>query len=34
VGYVPAPVDDQRDPAEIALAERVRAQFDPIGVLV
>jgi glycolate oxidase FAD binding subunit len=34
VGYVSAPVDDQRDPAEIALAERVRAQFDPIGVLV
>jgi len=33
VAYVPAPVADQRDPAEIALAERVRAQFDPAGVL-
>jgi glycolate dehydrogenase FAD-binding subunit len=33
VAYVPEPVDDQRDPAEVALAERVRAQFDPQGVL-
>ena len=27
-------VEDPRDPAEVALAERVRAQFDPAGVLV
>jgi glycolate oxidase FAD binding subunit len=33
VAYVPTPVADPRDPAEIALAERVRAQFDPAGVL-
>ncbi len=31
--YVREPVADPRDPAEIALAERVRAQFDPAGVL-
>jgi glycolate oxidase FAD binding subunit len=34
VAYVPEPVPDPRDPGEIALAERVRAQFDPHGVLV
>ena len=34
VAYVPDEVDDPRDPAEIALAERVRRQFDPAGVLV
>jgi glycolate oxidase FAD binding subunit len=34
VAYVPEPVPDPRDPAEVALAERVRAQFDPQGVLV
>jgi glycolate oxidase FAD binding subunit len=33
VAYVPSPVADPRDPAEMALAERVRAQFDPQGVL-
>ena len=33
VAYVPEPIDDPRDPAEIALAERVRAAFDPDGVL-
>ena len=33
VAYVPAPVPDRRDPAEVALAERVRAAFDPAGVL-
>ncbi len=33
VAYVPGSVDDQRDPAEVALAERVRARFDPRGVL-
>jgi glycolate oxidase FAD binding subunit len=33
VAYVPSPVADPRDPAEIALAERVRAQLDPAGVL-
>jgi glycolate oxidase FAD binding subunit len=33
VAYVPVPVADPRDAAEIALAERVRAQFDPDGVL-
>jgi glycolate oxidase FAD binding subunit len=31
--YVRSPVADPRDPAEIALAERVRAQLDPAGVL-
>ena len=34
VAYVPEPVADPRDPVEIALAERVRVQFDPEGVLV
>jgi glycolate oxidase FAD binding subunit len=34
VAYVPEPVADSRDPAEIALVERIRAQFDPQGVLV
>jgi glycolate oxidase FAD binding subunit len=33
LAHVPGPVADRRDPAEIALAERVRAQFDPAGVL-
>jgi glycolate oxidase FAD binding subunit len=34
VAYVPQLVPDVRDPAEVALAERVRAEFDPAGVLV
>ena len=34
VAYVPQRVADRRDPAEVALAERVRAEFDPKGVLV
>ncbi len=34
VAYVADPVPDPRDPAEVALAERVRAAFDPGGVLV
>jgi glycolate oxidase FAD binding subunit len=34
VAHVRDPVPDPRDPAEIALAERVRAEFDPQGVLV
>jgi glycolate oxidase FAD binding subunit len=34
VAYVSDAVADSRDPAEIALAERVRASFDPDGVLV
>ena len=34
VAYVPEPVADPRDPDEIALAERVRAAFDPSDVLV
>jgi glycolate oxidase FAD binding subunit len=34
VAYVPGPVEDPRDSAEIALVERIRAQFDPQGVLV
>jgi glycolate oxidase FAD binding subunit len=34
VAHVPRPVADQRDPAAIALAERVRAQLDPAGVLL
>jgi FAD/FMN-containing dehydrogenase len=34
VAYVPEPMADPRDPAEVALAERVRTQFDPNGVLV
>ena len=33
VAHVPTPVPDPRDPAEIALGERVRAEFDPAGVL-
>jgi glycolate oxidase FAD binding subunit len=33
VAHVRSPVADPRDPAEIALAERVRAQLDPAGVL-
>jgi glycolate oxidase FAD binding subunit len=33
VAYVREPVADPRDPAEVTLAERVRAQFDPQGVL-
>ena len=33
VAYVPTPVADPRDSVEIALAERVRAAFDPAGVL-
>jgi glycolate oxidase FAD binding subunit len=34
VAYVPEAVADPRDPMEVELAERVRAQFDPAGVLV
>ena len=34
VAYVRESPPDHRDPAAIALAERVRAQFDPDGVLV
>ncbi len=34
VAYVPHPVPDPRDEAARALAERVRAAFDPAGVLV
>ena len=34
VAYVSEPVPDPRDPAEIALVERIRARFDPAGVLV
>jgi glycolate oxidase FAD binding subunit len=33
IAYVAEPVADPRDPAEVALAERVRAQLDPSGVL-
>jgi glycolate oxidase FAD binding subunit len=33
VAYVPHPVADPREPAEIALVERIRAAFDPGGVL-
>ena len=33
VAYVPHAVADPRDPVEIALVERIRAQFDPAGVL-
>jgi glycolate oxidase FAD binding subunit len=33
VAYVPEEIEDPRDAAEVALAERVRAQFDPQGVL-
>lgn len=34
VAYVPEPVPDPRDEAELRLAERVRAELDPQGVLV
>ncbi len=34
VAYVRKPVADPRDPAEVALVERLRAQLDPAGVLV
>jgi glycolate oxidase FAD binding subunit len=34
VAHVREPMPDPRDPAGIALAERVRAEFDPQGVLV
>jgi glycolate oxidase FAD binding subunit len=34
VAYVPEPVPDPRDAGELALLERIRAQFDPRGVLV
>jgi glycolate oxidase FAD binding subunit len=34
VAHVPAPVPDPRHPAEVALVERIRAAFDPQGVLV
>jgi glycolate oxidase FAD binding subunit len=34
VAYVPERVADPRDPAEVALAERIRSQLDPKGVLV
>ncbi len=34
VAYVPHEVVDPRGPAEIALVERIRAAFDPQGVLV
>jgi glycolate oxidase FAD binding subunit len=34
VAYVPVPVTDPRNRAEIDLAERVRAEFDPAKVLV
>jgi glycolate oxidase FAD binding subunit len=34
VAYVRDPVADPRDEAEVALAERVRAAFDPHGVLL
>jgi glycolate dehydrogenase FAD-binding subunit len=33
VAYVPHAVPDPRDPAEIALVERIRAAFDPAGML-
>ena len=33
VAYVREPVADPRDPAELALVERIRAEFDPAGVL-
>jgi glycolate oxidase FAD binding subunit len=33
VAYVPEPVPDPRDPAELAVLERLRAEFDPAGVL-
>ena len=34
VAYVPHAVPDPRDPAEIALVERIRTRFDPAGILV
>jgi glycolate oxidase FAD binding subunit len=34
VAYVPESAPDPRDPSEIALVERLRAQFDPAGVFV
>jgi glycolate oxidase FAD binding subunit len=34
VAYVPEPMPEPRDPAELTLAEGVRAAFDPEGVLV
>jgi glycolate oxidase FAD binding subunit len=34
VAYVRDPVPDPRDPGEVALVERVRAELDPAGVLV
>jgi glycolate oxidase FAD binding subunit len=34
VAYVRDPVADPRDPAEVVLVERLRAQLDPAGVLV
>jgi glycolate oxidase FAD binding subunit len=34
VAYVPEATPDRREPAEIALVERIRARFDPAGVLV
>jgi glycolate oxidase FAD binding subunit len=34
LAHVPNPTADPRDPAEAVLAERVRAQLDPSGVLV
>jgi len=34
VAYVPAPVPNPRDPAELAVLERIRAELDPAGVLV
>ena len=33
VAYVREPVPDPRDPVELALVERVRAELDPAGVL-
>jgi len=33
VAYVGEPVPDPRDPAELALVERVRAELDPAGIL-
>ena len=33
VAYVRDPVPDSRDPVELALVERVRAELDPAGVL-
>jgi glycolate dehydrogenase FAD-binding subunit len=33
VAYVDEPAADPRDPVELALLERIRAEFDPAGVL-